>query len=72
MLNPEKVYHRKKDILYDESGEAVLKFIENKTADVDGLTGNLVENMNNYIRCYPDRVEVIESKKQTNVQIDLF
>lgn len=72
MLNPLQTYHRKKDILYNESGEAVLKFLENKTADVSGLTGKLVENMNNYIRCYPERVEVIESKKQTNVQIDLF
>lgn len=71
MLNPEQVYHRKKDILYDESGVAVLKFIGD-TNNAENLTGNLVENMNNYIRCYPERVEVIESKKQTNVQIDLF
>lgn len=71
MLNPEKVYHRKKDILYDESGTAIVKFIGN-TNNAENLTGNLVENMNNYIRCYPERVDVIESKKQTNVQINLF
>lgn len=71
MLNPEKVYHRKKDILYDESGAAIVKFIGN-TNNAEKLTGNLVENMNNYIRCYPERVEVIESKKGTNAQIYLF
>lgn len=71
MLNPEQVYHRKKDILYDESGTAILKFIGN-TNNAENLTGNLVENMNKYIMCYPERIEVIESKKQNNVQIDLF
>lgn len=71
MLNPEKVYHRKKDILYDESGAAIVKFIGN-TNNAENLTGDLVENMNNYIRCYPERVEVIESKKEANIQINLF
>lgn len=71
MLNPHKIYHRKKDILYDESGTAILKFI-GSTNNAENLTGDLVENMNNYIRCYPERVEVFESKKQTSVQIDLF
>jgi hypothetical protein len=71
MLNPEQIYHRKKDVLYNESGAAVLKFIGD-TNNAENLTGNLVENMNNYIRCYPERVEVIEIKKQTSIQIDLF
>ena len=71
MLDVNKIYHRKKDILYDESGAAIVKFIGN-TNNAENLTGNLVENMNNYIRCYPERVEVIESKKETNVQINLF
>lgn len=69
ILNPNQTYHRKKGILYDESGTEILKFTD-ITTDAENLTGDLVENMNNYIRCYPDRVEIIEQK--TNVQLNLF
>ena len=69
MLNPKKTYHRKKGILYDESGTQILKFAE-ATNDSNNLTGDLVKNMNNYIRCYPNRVEIIENKK--DVQLNLF
>lgn len=71
MLNPEQTYYRKNHIIYDESGNAILKCDE-KTADATGLTGQLVVNMNNYIRYYPDRVEILEQKPQTNVQLNLF
>lgn len=67
MLNPSKTYHRKKSIIYDESGNQILKFTD-FTNDATGLTGNLVENMNNYIRCYSERVEIIKE----NVQLNLF
>lgn len=69
MLNPNQTYHRKKQILYDESGNQILKFKDN-AADAENLTGKLVENMNNYIRCYPDRIEILEKKE--NVQLNLF
>lgn len=69
MLIPAQTYHRKKGILYDESGTEILKFTD-ITKDADNLTGDLVINMNNYIRHYPDRVEIIEQK--TNVQLNLF
>lgn len=69
MLNPSQTYHRKKGILYDESGTQILKFTDIKT-DVSNLTGDLVENMNNYINRYPDRIEIITIKE--NVQLNLF
>jgi len=71
MLNPEQTYHRKKNILYNEDGNQILKFLD-IGLDGENFTGQLVININNYIRVYPERIEVIESKKQTNVQIDLF
>lgn len=71
MLNPGQTYHRKKQILYNESGTEILSF-KDKMPDGENFTGPLIENMNNYIRIYPERVEVIESKKEINVQIDLF
>lgn len=72
MLNPSQTYHRKKQILYDESGNQILKFKEN-AADVENLTGDLVENMNRFIKLYPERVEIIiKEEKQNNVQLNLF
>lgn len=71
ILNPNQTYYRKNHILYDENGNAIIKF-EQKTADVSGLTGKLVENMNNYIRCYPERVEILEQKPKSDVQLNLF
>lgn len=70
MLNPSQKYKRKNNIIYDELGNQVLKFKQN-TNDHDFVTGQRVENMNNYIRCYPDRVEILEVKKE-NVQLNLF
>lgn len=69
LLNPSQKYKRKNNIIYDESGNQVLKFTQN-TNDHDYVTGQLVENMNKYIRCYPDRVEIITIKE--NVQLNLF
>lgn len=69
MLDVTKTYHRKNQILYDESGTEILKFLE-KTTDRNDLTGELIKNMNNYIRCYPERIHIIE--KQKNVQLNLF
>lgn len=66
MLNPNKTYHRKKQILYDESGNQILKFLD-KMPDRTGFTGDLIANMNNYIKCYPERVEI-----KNNVQLNLF
>jgi len=70
MLNPKQTYHRKKGILYDEFGTKILKFTD-ITTDADNLTGDLVVNINNYISRYPDRIEIIEEKKE-NVQLNLF
>lgn len=70
MLNPEETYHRKKDILYDSQGVEVLKFLEH-TVDSADLTGDLVNNMNMFIKCYPERVEFLDQKKE-NVQLNLF
>jgi len=64
MLNPEITYHRKNKILYDSSGNDVVKFKE-ITADAENLTGVLVENMNKYIACYPERIEIIEKQQLT-------
>lgn len=69
MLKPSKTYHRKYQILYHESGIEILKFLD-KTPDRNDLTRDLIVNMNNYIRCYPERIEIIEPKK--NVQLNLF
>ncbi|APZ82923.1 hypothetical protein [Flavobacterium phage FL-1] len=69
MLDLKETYHRKKDILYDSKNNPIIKF-EQHTADCENLTGNLVHNMNNYIRCYPDRVEILEKKE--NGQLNLF
>lgn len=68
-LKPWQHYNRKNQILYDESGTEILKFLD-KTPDRNNLTGDLIVNMNNYIRCYPERIEIIEPKK--NVQLNLF
>lgn len=35
--------------------------------DRNGFTGDLIANMNNYIKCYPERVEI-----KNNVQLNLF
>lgn len=69
MLNPSQTYHRRKGIIYDESGTQILKFTE-ITNDSNNLTGDLVKNMNNYIHCYPNRIEIIQNKKY--VQLNLF
>lgn len=69
MLNPSKNYHRQNQILYGESGTEIIKFLD-KTPDRNDLTGDLIVNMNNYIRCYPERIEIIEPKN--NVQLNLF
>lgn len=66
MLNPSKTYNRKKQILYDEYGNPILKF-RDKMPDRNGFTGDLIANMNNYIKCYPERVEI-----KNNVQLNLF
>lgn len=66
MLNPNKTYHRKKQILYDESGNQILKFLD-KMPDRNGFTGDLIAKMNNYIKCYPERVEI-----KNNVQLNSF
>lgn len=66
MLNPNKSYHRKKQMLYDENGNQILKFLD-KMPDKNSLTGDLIANMNNYIKCYPERVEI-----KNNVQLNLF
>lgn len=70
MLNPEEIYYRKKNILYNSKNKAVVKFSES-SADVGNLTGNLVENMNNYIRCYPERIEIF-SMESSETQLTLF
>lgn len=58
MLNPDQMYYRKNQILYDESGNQVLKFVD-KMPDGENFTGELVENMNKYIIRYPERIEII-------------
>lgn len=58
MLNSEQTYYRKNQILYDESGNQVLKFID-KMPDGENFIGDLIENMNKYIKCYPERIEII-------------
>ena len=68
MLNPNKTYHRKKQILYDEDGNQILKF-KDTMPDGSGFTGDLVINMNKYISRYPERIEVLEKE---NVQLNLF
>ena len=69
MLDFNKTYYRKNQILYDEENNEILKF-RDKMPDGKDFAGKLVENMNNYIRCYPERIEKIEPKK--NVQLNLF
>lgn len=70
ILNPEETYHRKNHILYDSQGNKIVQF-DQKSADADNLTGDLVVNMNTYIKCYPERVEIFDQKKE-NVQLNLF
>lgn len=70
MLNPNKTYHRKNQILYDESGAQILKFLD-KMPDGNNFSGDLILNMNNYIKRYPERIEILETKKE-NVQLNLF
>lgn len=69
ILDITKTYHRKNQILYDEDNNEILKF-RDKMPDGKDFSGKLVENMNNYIRCYPERIEKIEPKQ--NVQLNLF
>lgn len=68
MLDITQTYHRKNQILYDSDNNEILKF-RDKMPDGKDFSGKLVENMNNYIRCYPERIEKIEKK---NVQLNLF
>jgi len=68
MLNPNKTYHRKKQILHDEDGNQILKFKDNMP-DGSDYTADLVINMNKYILRYPERIEVLEKE---NVQLNLF
>lgn len=71
MLDPTENYTRKNQILYDSLGRKVLKFKES-TPDRNDLTGELIENINMFIKCYPERVEFIETKQEANIQLDLF
>lgn len=70
ILNPKETYYRNKNILYDSKNNAVIEF-QQKTADTENLTGILVENMNTYIRCYPERVEILK-QKENPIEINLF
>lgn len=71
MLDPDQNYIRKSQVLYDSSGKSILKFIE-KTPDRNDLTGELVKNMNSFIKCYPERVEIFKQEENLNVQLNLF
>lgn len=44
----------------------ILKF-RDKMPDRNGFTGDLIANINNYIKCYTERVEI-----KNNVQLNLF
>lgn len=69
MLNPNQTYHIKKQTLYNESGNQILKFID-KMPDGNNFTGESIKNMNRYVFLYPERVEI--KKQQTNIQLNLF
>lgn len=69
MLNPSETYHRKKQILYDSKNNQILTF-RDKMPDGENFTGNLVENINNYIKKFPERIQVVE--QETNNQLTLF
>ena len=64
MLDPKEIYSRKNKVLYDSLGNEVLKFTEH-TVDTSNLTGDLVDNMNKFISCYPNRIEIIEKQQLT-------
>lgn len=66
MLNPSQTYHRKKQILYDESGNDILKF-KDIEKDIENISGESLNNLNRYIKLYPERVEI-----KNNVQLNLF
>lgn len=70
MLNPEETYYRKKSTLYDSKNIPILIF-KHETGNMENLTGDLVENMNTYIRKFPDRIHVIENKN-LDEQLTLF
>lgn len=70
MLNPEETYHRKKQILYDSKNKKILTFID-KMPDAGNFTGELIINMNNYIKRYPERVDIF-NMENLKTQLTLF
>lgn len=66
MLKPSKTYHRKKQILYDESGNKILKF-KDIEKDIKNISGESLNNLNRFIKLYPERIEI-----KNNVQLNLF
>lgn len=70
MLDPEETYHRKNQILYDSKNKKILTFID-KMPDAGNFTGELIINMNNYIKRYPERVEIFKFESSDS-QLTLF
>lgn len=70
VLNPQEIYNRKNKVLYNSTGNQILKFID-KTPDLENITGIFIENINNYIKAYPDRVEIF-SNEISDPQLKLF
>lgn len=66
MLNQNKTYHRKKQILYDEDGNPILKFTDTEK-DIENISGEYLNNLNKSIKLYPERIEI-----KNNVQLNLF
>lgn len=70
MLNPSETYSRKKNILYDAQGIKILKFLTD-TVDRENISGDLVVNLNDYIKTFPERVEIVNTES-SETQLTLF
>jgi len=70
MLDSNKIYHHKNQIIYDCQGNTIVK-IKDRFPDLENISGNHITNINNYIKKFPDRVEIVNMKRQ-EIQLTLF
>lgn len=71
MLDPNKKYSRKNNIIYENQTPILKLNIKNKFIDIDELSVQGVIYMNNFMQMFPHSVENIVQEKISE-QLELF
>lgn len=71
MLDPNKKYSRKNNIIYENETPILKLNLKNKFIDIEELSVQGVIYMNNFMQMFPDSVENIIQEKISE-QLELF